>query len=114
MSDAPFSSQCQPLDGGRVRLSLQGELDYSTAPFARRDVLAAQDGAREVLIDLSGIEKADVFGLAVLLKAWHAGPRNGCRIRLVSASQSVQRAWRATNMLGPPARVPTRSPAAAA
>src|SRR3954447_24674528 len=101
MFDAPFTSLRQPLDGGRVRLSLQGELDYSTAPFARRDLVAAQRGARELVVDLSGLEKADIFGLAVLLKAWHAGPRSGCRIRLVNASQAVQRAWRSAAVLGP-------------
>jgi anti-anti-sigma factor len=114
MFDAPFTSHQQPMPGGRVRLSLQGELDYGTAPFARRDVAAAQRGARELVIDLSGVDKADVFGLAVLLKAWHAGPRNGCRIRVVGASHAVQRAWRSADMLRPLARLATPSHATAA
>jgi anti-anti-sigma factor len=114
MSDAPpFNTQRHELSGGRLRLELQGELDYATAPFARRAVAAAQTTTPELVIDLSGIEKADVFGLAVLLKAWHTGPRNGCRIRLVRASRAVKGAWRAADMR-PLGRLATPSHPAAA
>jgi anti-anti-sigma factor len=114
MYDAPFTTHEEQLARGRTRLSLSGDLDYSTAPFARRALAAAQDGSRELVVDLSGVEKADVFGLAVLLKAWHAGPRQGCRIRLVRASQAVQRAWRGAKMIEPLGRLATPSHARAA
>src|SRR3954451_325924 len=113
MLDAPFTTQQREMPGGRLRLELSGELDYATAPFARRAVAAAQTDRPELVIDLSGIEKADIFGLAVLVKAWHAGPSNGCRIRLVKASRAVKGAWRAADMR-PLGRLATPSHPAAA
>ena len=85
MPPTPLTTHAEPVTAGRRRLALRGDLDYDNAHFARQAVAAAQSDARELVIDVSGVEKADVFGLAVLLKAWHAGPRNGCRIRLVRA-----------------------------
>src|SRR4051794_30028834 len=61
MTDAPFTTKRHEMAGGRLRLELHGELDYATAPFARRAVAAAQTTTPELVIDLSGIEKADVF-----------------------------------------------------
>jgi anti-anti-sigma factor len=114
MHRIPFSSHAQPLTAGRRRLSLLGDLDYATAPFARQAVAAAQTDTRELVIDVSGVDKADVFGLAVLLKAWHTGPADGCGIRIVKASTAVRRAWSAARMLEPLGRLSAPSHARAA
>jgi len=110
MLHPPLTLHAEPLTAaGRRRLTLSGELDYGTAPFARQAVTAAQADARELVIDVSGVEKADVFGLAVLLKAWHAGPANGCRIRVVKASTAVRGAWQAVRPLQPLGRLASPS-----
>ena len=94
MTDAPpFSCEQHRLDDGRLRLVLRGELDYETAVFARRAIAGAVLAAADLVIDLSGIEKADAFGLAVLLRARHAGLADGCRIRLVNASPPLRDVW---------------------
>jgi anti-anti-sigma factor len=93
MTDPPFTSEQRRLDDGRVRLLLRGELDYETAVFARRAIAGAVPASAELVIDLSGIEKADAFGLAVLLRARHAGVAEGCRVRLVNASPPLRNVW---------------------
>jgi len=72
MTIAPFFSEQRPLPGGGLALVMYGELDYDTAPFARRAVdaaVAAADG--QVVLDLASVLTADAFGVAVLLKAQH-------------------------------------------
>jgi len=98
MPPTPLTTHAEPVTAGRRRLALRGDLDYDNAHFARQAVAAAQTDARELVIDVSGVEKADVFGLAVLLKAWHTGPANGCGIRVVKASTAVRRAWNAARL----------------
>lgn len=94
MTDAPpFSCEQHRLDDGRVRLALRGELDYETAVFARRAIASVIPAAADLVIDLSGVEKADAFGLAVLLRARHVGISQGCRIRLVNASPPLRDVW---------------------
>jgi len=93
MTDPPFTSEQRRCDSGRVRLLLRGELDYETAVFARRAIASAVPATDDLVIDLSGIEKADAFGLAVLLRARHTGVADGCRIRLVNASAPLRDVW---------------------
>jgi anti-anti-sigma factor len=94
MTDAPpFSCEQRRLDDGRVRLMLRGELDYETAVFARRAIASAVPATDDLVIDLSGIEKADAFGLAVLLRARHTSAAEGCRVRLVNASPPLRAVW---------------------
>ena len=93
MTDPPFSSEQRRLADGRVRLLIRGELDYGTAVFARRAIAGVVSATDNVVIDLSGIEKADAFGLAVLLRARHAGLADGRRIRLVNASAPLRDVW---------------------
>jgi len=114
MSQTALISSEQRLAGNRVLLLLRGDLDYDTAPYARVAVAEAQGRTRELVIDLSGVERADAFGLAVVLTAWHAGPRAGCRVRVVKASRSVQRAWCSAKMLRPLGRLASPSHAHAA
>jgi anti-anti-sigma factor len=94
MTDAPpFSCEQRRLGDGRVRLMLRGELDYETAVFARRAIASVVSSTGDLVIDLSGVAKADAFGLAVLLRARHAGQAGGCRIRLVNASPPLRDVW---------------------
>ena len=94
MTEAPpFSCEQLRLDDGRVRLLLRGELDYETAVFARRAIAGVISATDNVVIDLSGIEKADAFGLAVLLRARHAGVAGGCQVRLVNLSRPLRDVW---------------------
>jgi anti-anti-sigma factor len=93
MAYPPFSTEQRRLDDGRIRLTLRGELAYETAVFARRAIASVIPSTNDLVIDLSGIDKADAFGLAVLLRARHAGQADGCRIRLVNASPPLRDVW---------------------
>ena len=93
MTDPPFTTVQRRLDDGRVRLLLRGELDYETAVFARRAIAGVIPSTDNLVIDLSGIDKADAFGLAVLLRARHTSLAEGCRIRLVNASAPLRDVW---------------------
>ena len=78
---------------------VRGDLDLDTAPLLdRRLNELVDDGAREIVVDFGELTFMDMTGLTVLvrvLKRLRAG--NG-RIRLRSASQSVQKVLEITGL----------------
>ncbi|MGV1050059.1 MAG: STAS domain-containing protein [Solirubrobacterales bacterium] len=70
MSPAPFETSSSEVDGVRV-LTVQGELDLSTAPELEGPLQAAlADGETSVLIDLTECEFIDSTGIAMIVRAW--------------------------------------------
>ena len=70
MTHVPFACEHRRLPGGALLLVMFGELQFDTAPYARGEIAAARethDG--DLLIDLSHVDAADAFGIALLLKA---------------------------------------------
>ncbi|SCF24000.1 STAS domain-containing protein [Micromonospora mirobrigensis] len=88
MPPQPLIIEVSPLDAGRARLRLIGELDFDTAP----DLVAAaadtrRDGHHELEIDLSDVGLCDSSGLSALVVVHRAGTGP---IRLTGANTQVQ------------------------
>lgn len=88
-------------DGDRARpqLVLAGELDIASAKLLHDAVTrACDDGARELTIDLAGLEFVDSSGLAAIVYASWLCERAGCELALVPGSAEVQRVFEVTGL----------------
>jgi anti-sigma B factor antagonist len=67
--------------GGRIELSLAGELDLVSAPRLESELMAVEsDDARDLLIDLEGVQFIDSTGLRVLLGATKRADATGHKL----------------------------------
>ena len=73
-------------DEHHARLVVTGEVDLLTAPDFISALGAAQDAARDVVIDLSAVEFMDSTGLRALLEARRRADADNGRISLRLAS----------------------------
>ena len=73
-------------------LSLYGELDRRTTRFIDREVTRAEGSlARQIVIDLSGLDIIDAAGLEVLARAHARSQANGGRVGLLRGSSQIER-----------------------
>ena len=86
-------------DGAPVCLRLAGELDMSTAPELNAviDRLAA-DGARQFLIDLSGLTFCDSTGIAAFVRGDNRASAQGGWLRVTGATGRVERVLQVTGL----------------
>jgi anti-anti-sigma factor len=91
---APFQASATDLDGGVRLLSIQGELDLSTASQLEAPLEQAVEAAdAAVLIDLAECQFIDSTGIALIVRAWQrvdAAAGNGGKGGLVLCSQNEQ------------------------
>lgn len=88
-------------DGDRAhpRLVLAGELDIASAKRLQDAVTRACDeGARELTIDLAGLEFVDSSGLAAIVYASWLCERAGCELALLPGPAGVQRVFEVTGL----------------
>jgi anti-anti-sigma factor len=94
VNPAPFQVKVGELEQGVRTISVQGELDLSTAPDLDGPLQQAlESGEGSVLIDLSRCEFIDSTGIALIVRAWQRldGGENGESGRaLVLCSQNDQ------------------------
>jgi anti-anti-sigma factor len=70
------------IDDGTAVLALEGDVDLSSGQAVRDAVCEALDaGAREVVLDLSGVTFLDSTGLNALLNTARDVDRRGARLR---------------------------------
>jgi anti-anti-sigma factor len=90
----PFQASASELDGGVRLLSIQGELDLSTASQLEGPLEQAVEAAdAAVLIDLAGCQFIDSTGIALIVRAWQrvdAAAGNGGKGGLVLCCQNEQ------------------------
>ncbi len=85
------------LDGERIRLSLEGELDLSNAATVESALQAAYAEEKEVLVDLGPLAFLDSTGIALLVRALNGS--EAARISfLPSESESVRRLLNLTGL----------------
>ncbi|HJW76868.1 MAG TPA: STAS domain-containing protein [Thermoleophilia bacterium] len=85
-----FSSSRQRLDGGRGLIVLKGEVDIYTAPRFKDDLLALIDeGATDILVDLTRVEFIDSTALGVLIGGVKRLHTLGGRLLLIADSRPV-------------------------
>lgn len=104
MSPAPFDVRTEQLDGGISAITVQGELDMSTAPQLEQqleDVLA--DTEASIMLDLSRCEFIDSTGIALIVRSWQrldreAGGEGKGRLVLCSHNHQVRRLLKITGV----------------
>lgn len=73
-------------------IELYGELDIASAPELETVVERAEETeAREILIDLSGLEFMDSVGITAIVKAARRSKLRGDRVRFLRATGQVDR-----------------------
>lgn len=96
------------MDGMDVRIEtagdttvavLVGELDAHTCDAVGEQVVSAvADGARDVVVDLSGVSFLDSSGLRVLVRTRQEVLERGGRLRLRGATDVVERVLQITGL----------------
>jgi anti-anti-sigma factor len=89
------------LDQGVRAISVQGELDLSTAPDLEGPLDAALDNDEgSLLIDLSACEFIDSTGIALIVRAWQrlAASDNGRALAVCSDNDQVRRVLEITGL----------------
>ncbi|MFZ2114376.1 MAG: STAS domain-containing protein [Solirubrobacteraceae bacterium] len=85
---------------GAVRVSLQGELDLSSARQTEEHFAAIDEQApARVVVDLSGLAFIDSSGLRMLLLADARAREHGYELVLLAGSEPVQRVFEMTGAL---------------
>jgi len=80
-------------------VTLTGQLDVATAPGFRQSLQEAQYvGAQRVVVDLSGVEFLDSFGLGVLVGGLRRARLHGGRLVLAAANERVRQILEITGL----------------
>ncbi|HEU5061923.1 MAG TPA: STAS domain-containing protein [Solirubrobacterales bacterium] len=101
MNPAPFEVRVGDLEHGVRTISVQGELDLSTAPSLEGPLDEALDsGEGSVLIDLSQCEFIDSTGIALIVRAWQRldSGENGRALVICSQNDQVRRVLEITGL----------------
>lgn len=96
--DAPFSVNTSVAAAGIITVSVRGEIDLLTAPPVGTALVAAQQHAPAVLLDLREVGFLGSAGLSVLVDAARrAGDRQG-RFAVLVTAHAVARAIEVTGL----------------
>lgn len=100
MNPAPFQVKVGELEHGVRTISVQGELDLSTAPELEGPLEEALGDEGSVLIDLSRCEFIDSTGIALIVRAWQRldSGENGRALVLCSQNDQVRRVLEITGL----------------
>jgi anti-anti-sigma factor len=83
-SSAPFALRLEPMDGGWVRVRVEGELALTSSSLLELAVERELQANRDVLLDLSRIAFIDSAGLRAMTALVRSAKSNGRRLRLSS------------------------------
>jgi anti-sigma B factor antagonist len=89
------------VDGNRHTIVLTGELDVASAPVLEEALTDACDsGAREVVLDMSGLEFMDSTGLRAIIRGKARCEDHDCDYRLTPAQRPVEQSLTSTGVRG--------------
>ncbi|MBV2364301.1 STAS domain-containing protein [Streptomonospora sp. NEAU-YY374] len=92
-----ISSQSQ---GDCAVVTVRGEIDLYTAPQLQSGLLnALEDGARRLVIDMSGVEFCDSTGMSVLLSAMKRARERKGTLELVAPKPAVRKILEVTGLI---------------
>lgn len=81
-------------DGDRHVVAAYGELDLGGAWQLERELKRAEEtDAREILLDLGGLDFIDSIGMQVVIHASDRARRSGKRLMILSGPRNVHRAF---------------------
>jgi anti-sigma B factor antagonist len=83
-SSAPFALRLEPMEGGWVRVCVEGELALTSSSLLELAVERELQASRHVLLDLSRIDFIDSAGLRAMTAVVRTAKANGCHLRLSS------------------------------
>jgi anti-sigma B factor antagonist len=82
----------EEVEGARHTLKVGGELDIASARELEAELRrACSSGAKEVVLDLSGVDFLDSTGFRALIACKEFCQARGCRLTLTRATEPVQR-----------------------
>jgi anti-sigma B factor antagonist len=85
-----FVTAVDELDNGTPVVSVMGEVDRATAPALEQTLLGvAEDGAGDVIVDLTGCSFLDSRGLSALIAIWARLERSNRPLALVLSNPNV-------------------------
>lgn len=76
-------------EGGFTVIELQGDVDLSCSPDARKQILACLDGGSDLLVDLSGVTYIDSSGVASLVEGYQTAKKKSLKFGLVGVSNAA-------------------------
>lgn len=96
--DHSFQCLLVPEDG-HVRVCPSGELDIASVPILERQMRdALAGGAKQLLVDLRGLDFIDSTGLTLLVRWSQASANDGFDLALVRGEPRVQRLFTLTGL----------------
>lgn len=85
-------------ENGNVTLKIEGRLDTTTAPELERALDEVLDGAKELVLDMNGLEYISSAGLRVILKAQKVMNTQGS-MKLTGVNDSIMEVFDITGFL---------------
>jgi anti-sigma B factor antagonist len=76
-------------EGGYTVIELQGDVDLSCSPDARKQILACLEAGKNLLVDLSGVTYIDSSGVASLVEGYQTAKKKGLKFGLVGVSSAA-------------------------
>jgi anti-sigma B factor antagonist len=73
-------------EGGYSVLELEGDVDLSCSPDARKQILKCLESGRNLLVDLSGVSYIDSSGVASLVEGYQTAKKRALKFGLVGVS----------------------------
>ena len=70
-------------------LALNGEIDLSSSPPAREQILTCLDEGKHLLVDMSGVTYIDSSGVASLVEGYQTAKKKALKFGLVGVSTAV-------------------------
>jgi anti-sigma B factor antagonist len=77
------------VESGWSILELDGEVDLSCSPDARRQILQCLEEGRNLLVDLSRVTYIDSSGVASLVEGYQTAKKAGLKFGLVGVSTAA-------------------------
>jgi len=76
-------------ENGFTVVELDGEVDLSCSPDARKQILDCLNKAQDLLVDLSRVSYIDSSGVASLVEGYQTAKKKGLKFGLISVSNAA-------------------------
>ena len=76
-------------EGGYTILGLEGDVDLSCSPDARKAILKKLESGNSLLIDLSAVSYIDSSGVACLVEGYQTAKKQNLKFGLIGVSDSA-------------------------
>ena len=76
-------------EGGYTILQLEGEVDLSCSPVARKEILDVLKVGQHLLVDLSAVTYIDSSGVASLVEGYQVAKKKKLKFGLIGVSPSA-------------------------